>query len=168
MNAMVPLMMAPCEDNAGANSVVWYQNWHQLYHMAKSHITDFLDHLHKCNDAVGDADTGTNGITWLTKSCCTLFYCLELINTMLPLMITSASHDVALYHMTKNIITHCVDCLHLTNKMVCLLIPLMSHDTDSSTNNIAWPKKSFCTSFQLFQPNEYRHEIDNAICTIWY
>ena len=83
------------------------------------------------------ADTGAKGIAWPKCHVVLLFDCLDLRNAMVQLiklmpMVShdQGSHDIAYFN-------------HLRNQGAV---------DDAWANDVTWPKKSYCTSFQLSQP----------------
>ena len=66
-----------------AVGIMWCQCCNQCYHMTPTPVSGVSY----------DADTGTNGIKWPNKLFCTLFYCLDLWNTIVQLMMPLVSCD---------------------------------------------------------------------------
>ena len=139
MNVVVPLILAlmvSCEQN------------HK--------VTFCFDHLHLTSAKVPltmlsasyDADAVASGITWLKKSCGTLFQLLwhnrynGAIDEVIALLHVCWWHNMT----TKGHITPCVDCLNLNYKMVLLMI-LASHNAKTSVSSVTRPKSNIAPLF---------------------
>ena len=108
------------------------------------HLSLSTKQISKIYDAVGITDSDTSAIdsTCLKCHAASHFNCHSIINIMVPLKFSLASHDVnangvtwSKYHVTPHF-----DHLSVINKMVPLMLPLASWDTDASANSIAWLK----------------------------
>ena len=130
-------------------------------------------HLRNWNEAIFD----DIDIIWyqhqyqcyhMTKmSCCTSFWSFEPKNTVMYLLIPSASHDANTSNecisLPKSHVAPHINYHDQINAVGPLLMPLAAHDADTSANDVKFLKKPCCISFWLPGTKECNGIIDDAI-----